>query len=66
MVGLALAIAGIVFLIGRTSLMFVIPFDWYGVIHYFLIFVGLFLMALDRMSKLKPGEGFWNMKHDRH
>ena len=65
LIGLALTIAGIVFLIGRASLTFVIPFDWFGVIHYFMIFVGLFLIALDRMGKLEPNGSFWGMKHSR-
>jgi predicted Co/Zn/Cd cation transporter (cation efflux family) len=64
-IGLALAAAGITFLVGLATRSFVILFDYFGVSHYFLIGIGLFLMALDRIMRQKPGEGFWGMKHTR-
>ena len=63
LIGLALSIAGIIFFVGVASRTFFIPFDWFGVTEYFMIGVGLFLLVLDRVSKQKPGQGFWNMKH---
>jgi predicted Co/Zn/Cd cation transporter (cation efflux family) len=64
-IGLALAASGIIFLVGLATRSFVILFDYFGVSHYFFIGIGLFLMALDRIMRQKPGEGFWGMKHTK-
>lgn len=63
-IGFAFTITGIVFLVGFTARLYYVPFDYFGMSHYFLIGVGLFLMALARIMHQKPGEGFWRMKHD--
>jgi hypothetical protein len=64
-IGLALTVAGIIFLVGLATRSFIILFDYFGVSHFFLIGIGLFLMALDRIMRQKPGEGFWGMKHTK-
>jgi hypothetical protein len=65
LIGLAFTVVGMIYFIGFASRTFVFPFDWFGVAQYFLIGIGLFLMALARVSEQKPGEGFWNMKHGK-
>ena len=65
LIGIAFVAAGIILLIGLATRTFYNPYDYFFVTHYFLIGIGVFLMALGRIIKQKPGEGFWSMKHDR-
>lgn len=66
MIGLALIIGGIVIIAGIAPLVsasYGLGFLGYG----FLIMIGtgVLLAILGILLKRKPGEGFWNMKHNR-